>query len=87
VNSRCTDSFWKLFADLPEPVRQQAARKYRLWRRDPGHPSLRFKQVHASRPIWSVRIARDYRTLGLRGEDGMVWFWIGSHADYDRLLR
>jgi hypothetical protein len=54
---------------------------------DPAHPSLRFKLVHPTRPIYSVRIGLDYRALGLREGDTMVWFWIGSHAEYDRLVR
>ena len=59
----------------------------RLFRRDPSHPSLRFKQVHATRPIYSVRIGLAYRALGVLDGNDIVWFWIGSHADYDQLLR
>jgi hypothetical protein len=44
------------------------------------------KQVHATRPIFSVRVGLGYRALGVREGDEMIWFWIGSHADYDQLL-
>jgi hypothetical protein len=48
---------------------------------------LRFKLVHPTRPIYSVRIGLAYRALGVRDGDGIIWFWIGSPTDYDRLLR
>ncbi len=86
MRSRCTATFWSLFAALPSPIQAQVRSKYLLWRADPAHPGLRFKKVHTTEPIWSVRVSRDYRALGLRDEQGMLWFWIGSHADYDRLL-
>ena len=45
------------------------------------------KRVHATEPIMSVRVGLGYRALGtMHGED-ILWFWIGSHADYDRLVR
>ena len=54
---------------------------------DPTHPSLRFKQVHAALPVWSVRITASYRAVGvLTRPDTIVWFFIGTHAEYDRLL-
>ena len=59
---------------------------YRLFRQDPSHGSLRFKLVHPSLPIYSVRIGLGYRALGVREGDTVVWFWIGSHAEYDQLL-
>lgn len=54
--------------------------------RDPWHPSLRFKIVHTTLPIYSVRIGKGYRALGQKDLKGIVWFWIGSHAEYDKLL-
>ncbi len=55
---------------------------------DPWHPGLRFKQVHASLPIYSARVGLHYRALAERqNDDTIVWFWIGSHAEYDSLLR
>jgi hypothetical protein len=47
---------------------------------------LRFKQVHASRPIFSARVGLAYRALGVQVGDEMIWFWIGSHADYDQMV-
>lgn len=86
MNSRTTERFREAFARLPPMVQARAAVAYRLFRRDPSHPSLRFKRVHSSRPVYSVRVGLGYRALGLRDGDTVVWFWIGSHADYDNLL-
>ena len=67
-------------------MQAQARLAYQLFRQDPFHPSLRFKQVHASRPIFSARVGLAYRALAVREGDEVIWFWIGSHADYDDLL-
>jgi hypothetical protein len=68
-------------------VRRQARSAYRLFRDNPRHPSLQFKRVHPSLPIYSARISGDYRAVGSFSGDTVVWFFVGSHADYDRLLR
>jgi hypothetical protein len=67
-------------------VRRQARVAYRLFRENPQHPSLHFRQVHPTRPIYSARISRSYRALGVREGATVVWFWIGSHDDYERLI-
>jgi hypothetical protein len=86
VTSHTTAQFRKLLAELPAEIQNQARRAYRTFRQNPNHPSLRFKPVHTILPIYSVRISAGYRAVGtLRGE-GIVWFWIGSHAAYDKLL-
>ena len=71
---------------MPPQVQAQARLAYELFRQDPYHPSLRFKQVHGSRPIFSARVGLAYRALAVRDGDEVIWFWIGSHADYDDLL-
>jgi len=87
VNSRTSDRFRSAFGRLPVRVQARARAAYRLFQRDPSHPSLRFKQVHSTRPIHSVRIGFVYRALGVLDGSDIIWFWIGSHADYDQLLR
>lgn len=87
MRSRRTRRFRELLAALPEDVKRQAYADYRQFKRDPYYPSLQFKRVSQQRPLYSVRIGISYRALGLREEeDVIVWFWIGSHADYDKLL-
>jgi hypothetical protein len=53
---------------------------------DPGHPSLRFKKIHSELPIYSARISINYRAVGQLDGDTVIWFWVGSHAEYDRLI-
>jgi hypothetical protein len=86
MKSRTTDRFRKAFERLPEQVQRQARETYKIFRQNHHHPSLRFKRIHSARPIYSVRISIEYRALGVREEDEIIWFWIGSHADYDKLL-
>jgi hypothetical protein len=86
MNSRTTSRFRELLAALPDHVRQQAREAYRLFRHNPSHPGLRFKQVHTDPPIYSARVGIGYRAVGALEGDTVVWFWIGSHADYDKIL-
>jgi len=87
LTSRTTERFRSAYAELPEHIRRRARAAYRLFRDNPQHPSLRFKQIHATRPIYSARVGLGYRALAVLDGDLAVWFWIGTHADYDRLLR
>ena len=71
---------------LPIEVQNQAADSYNLWKENPNHPSLRFKKIHASLPIYSVRISLSYRAIGKLEDDTLIWFWIGNHNDYDQII-
>lgn len=75
--------FWALYEALPSDIRDLAEKNYRLLNRDPHHPSLHFKKIGQ---FWSVRIGLQYRALGLPVDDGVYWFWIGTHADYDKMV-
>lgn len=86
MKSRTTAKFRKAFANLPDSVQKQARQAYRQFQQDTSHPSLRFKQVHPTLPIYSARVSKSYRAVGQRDGDTMVWFWIGSHAEYDKFL-
>ena len=86
MTSHTTKQFRRLYRDLPEEVREAADRAYKLWRSDHYHKSLQFKQVHATQPIFSVRIGLDWRALGVVSGTTIIWYWIGSHAEYDALL-
>lgn len=86
MRSRTTASFRKAFADLPSEVQERARTAFDLFSRDPGHPGLQLKKIHSDRPIYSARITRDYRALAVRRQDLWIWFWIGTHADYENLL-
>ncbi|MEX2530790.1 MAG: hypothetical protein WD960_08455 [Gemmatimonadota bacterium] len=86
MRSRTTRSFRKAFSGLPPEAQEQARRAFQLFSEDPHHPSLRFRRVHAREPIYSARVSLQVRALAVRSGDWWVWFWIGSHADYDQLL-
>ena len=77
-------AFWDAYAKLPVAVRDLADKNYALLKEDPQHPSLRLKKVGR---FWSVRIGLRYRALATEVDGGLLWFWIGSHADYDALVK
>jgi hypothetical protein len=83
VKHFATPDFWKAYESLPVHVRRLADRNYQLLKTDSRHPSLHFKRVGR---FWSVRVGLSFRALGVEATDGVVWFWIGSHAEYDKLI-
>ncbi len=87
MNSRRTRKFRDALAALPSSVRKQAADAYRRFRVNPHNPGLHFKKVHPTRPLYSARVNDDYRVVGEMRSNGIVWFWIGKHEAYERLLR
>jgi hypothetical protein len=84
VRSYALASFWKSYDALPEPIQEQADKQYQLFRVNPGHTSLRLKRAG---PFWAVRIDRGYRALARRQANDFFWFWIGSHGEYERILK
>ena len=86
MKSLTTSEFRKLFANLPKQVQEQTRVAYRQFKEDPSYPSLRFKKVHPELPIYSARINKNYRAVGQLDKDTVIWFWVGSHTDYDKLL-
>ncbi len=80
---RATSRFWQAYEALPSEVQRLADENYELLKRDPRHPSLHFKKVSR---FWSVRVGLRYRALAVQDGDDMVWFWIGRHDEYDRLI-
>jgi hypothetical protein len=51
------------------------------------HPSLSFKRVGKATESYSVRVGIGWRALGVKDKDTMIWFWIGSHSDYNNLIK
>jgi hypothetical protein len=88
LTSRVHADFWWCFERLPEDIRERARQAYRRFADDPTHPGLRFKPLHSVLPLWSVRVTDSYRAVGIRkADDEIVWFFIGTHAEYERLLQ
>ena len=87
MKSSVTKTFRKQLGDLPQSVQEQASKAYALWQADPYHPSLQFKRVSQRQPIYSARISLNYRVLGFLESNHVYWYWIGSHDEYDELLK
>jgi mRNA-degrading endonuclease RelE of RelBE toxin-antitoxin system len=86
VKSVTTERFRKAMSKLPEEVQQRARQVYKLWKQNSNHPSLHFKLIHEKEPIYSVRVGLSYRALGAKQGDTMIWFWIGSHEEYNNII-
>jgi hypothetical protein len=85
--SKTTHRFRETYARLPEHVRRRAREAYRRFADNPQHPSLRFKPVHTRRPIYAARVGLGHRALAMVDDETAVWFWIGTHAEYEEILR
>jgi hypothetical protein len=87
MNSVITETFRQLYSQAPLERRQKIRRAFLLWRQNPQHPSLRFKKVHATLPIYSARVDLDWRAVGVLKDGTLIWFWVGSHKAYETMLR
>jgi len=83
VRHRANPKFWQFYAVLPGNIQRLADENYKILKRDPSHPSLHFKKVGR---FWSVRVGIHYRAVAIEDSQDIVWFWIGHHSEYDRLL-
>jgi hypothetical protein len=86
MQSRTTRKFWRLFSALPSDVQRDATRAYGIFRANPAHPSLQFKKMEGEDDIYSALIGLGYRALAVMKKDGLIWYWIGGHSEYDRLV-
>ena len=83
--SRGTDEFWRLYHALPSEIKTAARAAHARFVENPAHPGLRLERLNADPRAWSVRVTRDYRAVIRRYEnDVWLWFWIGSHREFDR---
>ena len=78
-----TPEFWYRYRQLPVEVRQLADKNFEILKQNSQHPSLRLKKVGV---FWSARVGLRYRVLAKERSDGLVWFWIGHHSEYDQVL-
>ena len=77
-------SFWACYARLPKAIQELADKNFDLLKTNPYHPSLHFKNVGK---YWSVRVGKKYRAAAIESSEGLVWFWIGTHPEYEKLIR
>ena len=77
--------FWRLHGALPPDIRRAADKQFSLWRQNPQHRSLHFKRIRHN--LWSARVNDNDRALATFDGDTWLWFWIGQHDEYERLLK
>lgn len=83
MRHRANDDFWAKYNALPPRILKLADKNFKLLKHNPRHPSLQFKKTG---DYWAARVGRDYRAVAVPSKDSFIWFWIGSHADYDKLI-
>lgn len=83
MNHHTVEPFWELFNKLPIEIQSIAKKNFDLLKSNPQHPSLHFKKV---KELWSIRIGLKYRALGVQKDENVIWFWIGNHNEYDKLI-
>jgi mRNA-degrading endonuclease RelE of RelBE toxin-antitoxin system len=86
LKSRRTPRFKKLLAKLPTHVQEQAEKAYQQFKRDPSYNSLDFKQLKSHKSLYSARVGDHYRVLGRMEGDTIIWSWIGTHEDYNKII-
>jgi hypothetical protein len=83
VKHRATPDFWYYYRQLPPHIQDLADKCYDLLKQDPYYPSLHFKKVGR---FWTVRVGIHYRAIAVEHGQDIAWFWIGHHAEYDKIL-
>ena len=86
MNHLTLPRFWQRYHGLPRAVQELADKNFALLKADPYHASLHFKKVGKRKQLWSVRVGEHYRALATEKPEGFVWFWIGPHTEYDKLI-
>ena len=83
MNHFASPDFWFHYRQLPPEIRDLADKHFELLKQNLRHPSLRLKKVGI---FYSARVGLHYRVLAKERSEGLVWFWIGHHSEYDQLL-
>jgi len=87
VKSELDKDFIVLFNKLPDRVKITARKNYKIWEKNPLHPSLEFKKLKTKEAIYSIRVGIGWRALGaIKNKNTIVWFWVGSHEEYNKLI-
>ncbi|HES76370.1 MAG TPA: hypothetical protein ENO09_05085 [bacterium] len=83
MKHKTASSFWACYERLPVEIRGLAKKNFQLLKADHSHSSLQLKKVGK---VWSARVGSNYRAVATQIEGGLLWVWIGSHVEYDKLL-
>jgi hypothetical protein len=87
MNSKTTEDFWKSYDKLPITIQDLAKKSFGLFKENHSHPSLQFKKINDNPEVYSVRISLNYRALAAKQKDTLIWFWIGNHTAYEKLIQ
>ena len=83
MNHHASPDFWSCYRTLPKEVQELADKSFALLKGNPKHPSLHFKRIDR---FWSARVGLHYRAVAVEAPDGLLWFWIGTHGEYDKIV-
>lgn len=83
MNHHASPDFWPCYRALSASIRELTDKSFGLLKADPTHPSLHFKKVGR---FWAARVGLHHQAVAVEASDGLIWFWIGTHAEYDRLV-
>ena len=83
LNHFTTSNFWQCYHNLPLKIQKIADEKYELLKNNPNHSSLKLKKIG---DLYSVRVTKNYRALGINETECILWFWIGNHRKYEQIL-
>jgi hypothetical protein len=83
LKHKTSSSFWESYGKLPLEIKKLADKNFQLLKTDSNHSSLQFKKVGK---VWSARVGLNYRAVATPIDGGFLWVWIGTHAEYDKLL-
>jgi hypothetical protein len=86
MKSATLPSFWTAYQSLDEEIKRATRKAFRLWMRNPFHPSLHFKCINTEEDVWAVRVTLGFRAVGILQGDTVTWFWTGSHDGYERFF-
>ncbi len=81
---KATQRFWARLENLPVEIQNIAHKNFALLKVNPQHPSLHFKKVGH---FWSARVGKQYRALAIKDDADFIWVWIGTHNEYDQLVK
>ena len=57
-----------MYSELPAEIQELANKNYQLLKENPHHPSLQLKRIEE---LWSVRVGKYYRAIGIDAPDGI----------------
>ena len=86
MKHHASQKYWKYFYTLTEEIQELARKNFKLLKNNPRHHSLKFKKINK---FWSVRVGLGHRAVGIDtpDENGIIWFWIGDHDEYERIIK